>query len=86
MSTSTTVTGTGDEACPGCGDTTGMQPTPGISPTVKAWSCAACRTSWAIAVVNPRPFLDHLIGGTRGDAVGIAGNHHAGRSGACAYR
>jgi hypothetical protein len=30
------------------------------SPGVRAWSCAACRTDWAITVANPRPFLDHL--------------------------
>jgi hypothetical protein len=27
---------------------------------MRAWSCTACRTDWAITVVNPRPFLDHL--------------------------
>jgi hypothetical protein len=32
----------------------------GASPGVRAWSCAACRTDWAITVVNPHPFLDHL--------------------------
>jgi hypothetical protein len=48
------------QACPGCGDTTGVQPVPGISPRVRAWSCSACRTDWAITVVNPRPFLEQL--------------------------
>ena len=60
MSTSTTVTGTEDKACPVCGDTTGVHPTPRISPSVKAWSCAACRTDWAIIVANPRPYFDRL--------------------------
>jgi hypothetical protein len=61
VSASTTVTGPADvNPCPSCGDTTSVQPTPGISPRVKAWSCAACRTDWAITVANPRPFLDHL--------------------------
>jgi hypothetical protein len=32
----------------------------GTPPRVQAWSCSACRTDWAITVVNPRPFLDHL--------------------------
>jgi hypothetical protein len=49
-----------DKACPGCGDTTGVQPTPGISPRVKAWSCTTCRTNWAITVANPQPYFDQL--------------------------
>jgi hypothetical protein len=60
VSTSTMMIGPADQACPGCGDTTGVQPTPGISPRVKAWSCTACRTDWAITVVNPRPYFDRL--------------------------
>jgi hypothetical protein len=52
--------GPADEACPGCGDTTGVQPTPGISPRVKAWSCTACQTDWAVTVVNPQPYFDRL--------------------------
>jgi hypothetical protein len=52
--------GPADQACPGCGDTTGVQPTPGISPTLKAWSCTACRTNWAITVANPQPYFDQL--------------------------
>jgi hypothetical protein len=54
------MTSPADQACPGCGDTIGVQPTPGISPRVKAWSCTACRTDWAITVVNPRPYFDRL--------------------------
>lgn len=42
-----------DEACPGCGTTTGVQPTSGTSPKVHAWSCTACGLDWAITVVNP---------------------------------
>ena len=56
----TTVTGTTDEACPYCGDTLGVAPTPGTSPRVKAWSCTLCRTDWAITVVNPQPYFDRL--------------------------
>jgi transposase-like protein len=55
-----TVTDPADEACPGCGETAGVQPTPGISPRVKAWSCTACRTDWAITTVNPQPYCDRL--------------------------
>ena len=53
----TTVTGTIDiDPCPYCGDTSGVQSTP-ASPRVKAWSCTACRTDWAITAVNPQPYL-----------------------------
>jgi transposase-like protein len=48
------------DPCPYCGTTTGVQPTPGTSPGVKAWSCTSCRTDWAITVVNPQPYLDRL--------------------------
>jgi ribosomal protein L37AE/L43A len=54
------MTGPADQACPGCGDTTGVQPTPGISPRVKAWSCTACQTDWATTTVNPQPYFDRL--------------------------
>jgi hypothetical protein len=54
------MTGPAAEACPGCGDTTGVHPVPGLSPRVRAWSCPACRTDWAITVANPRPWLDQL--------------------------
>jgi hypothetical protein len=60
VSAGTMLTDPTDEACPGCGDTTGVQPTPGISPRVKAWSCTACQTDWAITVVNPQPYFDRL--------------------------
>jgi transposase-like protein len=56
----TTVIGTTDEACPYCGDTLGVAPTPGTSPRVKAWSCTLCRTDWAITVVNSQPYFDRL--------------------------
>jgi ribosomal protein L37AE/L43A len=55
-----TVTGTTDKACPGCGETTGVQPITGTSPKVRTWSCTACSTSWAITTVNPQPYLDRL--------------------------
>jgi ribosomal protein L37AE/L43A len=48
------------EACPYCGETTGVQLTTGTSPKVQAWSCTACSTDWAISVVNPRPYVDRL--------------------------
>jgi hypothetical protein len=54
------MTGTTDESCPYCGDTTGVAPTPGTSPRVQAWTCTACRTDWAITVVNPQPYFDRL--------------------------
>jgi ribosomal protein L37AE/L43A len=54
------MTDSDDEACPGCGDTTGVQPTIGTSPKVKAWSCTACRTDWAITTVTPQPYFDRL--------------------------
>jgi ribosomal protein L37AE/L43A len=60
MSTNTMMTGPADQACPGCGDTTGAHPSPGISPRVKAWSCTACQTDWATTTVNPQPYFDRL--------------------------
>ena len=55
------VTGPADlDPCPFCGTTTKVQSITGTSPRVRAWSCAACRTNWAVTGVNPRPFLDHL--------------------------
>jgi hypothetical protein len=29
-------------------------------PSVQAWTCTACRTDWAITVVNPQPYFDRL--------------------------
>jgi hypothetical protein len=46
--------------CPFCRTTTGVHLVTDSPPKVRAWSCAACRTDWAIAVANPRPFVDHL--------------------------
>ncbi|MBV9160116.1 MAG: hypothetical protein JO281_00870 [Pseudonocardiales bacterium] len=61
MSASTTVTEPTELGpCPSCGGTSGVRQVTGTSPSVRAWSCAARRTDWAIAVVNLRPFLDHL--------------------------
>jgi len=48
------------ESCPDCGATHGVQRIVGTSPKVQAWLCSACRTDWAITVVNPRSFLDQL--------------------------
>jgi hypothetical protein len=48
------------DPCPYCGDASGVQVLANTPPRVRAWSCAACRTDWAITVANPRPFLDHL--------------------------
>jgi hypothetical protein len=53
VSTSTMVTGSDDEACPGRGDTHGVQRITGTSPKVDAWMCAACGMHWAVTVVNP---------------------------------
>jgi hypothetical protein len=63
VSASATVTGPADvNLCPSCGGTSGVRVRSGASPGVRAWSCVACRTDWAITVVNPRPqlFLDRL--------------------------
>jgi hypothetical protein len=61
VSASTTVTGSADvNPCPSCGNASGVQVITNTPPRVRAWFCAACRTDWAIAVVNPRPFLDYL--------------------------
>jgi ribosomal protein L37AE/L43A len=48
------------DPCPYCGTTTGVQPITSNPPKVQAWSCAACGTQWAVSVVNPRPWIDHL--------------------------
>jgi hypothetical protein len=82
----TPMTGTIDEACPYCGETSGVQSTP-APPRVQAWTCTTCRTDWAITVVNPRLYFDRLaatveqLGATRsvlrqlirlsGDAPGL---------------
>ncbi len=47
------------DPCPYCGTTSGVQPVT-TSPKVQAWSCAECGTQWAVSVVNPRPYMDHL--------------------------
>ena len=57
-----TVVGASDiDACPYCGTTTGVRPIANNPPTVRAWSCTACGTDWAVSVVNPYPYLDRLI-------------------------
>jgi hypothetical protein len=50
----------GVDPCPHCGTITSVQLVADTPPKVQAWSCAACRTEWAVTVVNPRPFLGHL--------------------------
>ena len=47
------------EPCPYCRATSGVQSTP-APPRVKAWTCTACRTDWAITAVNPRLYFDRL--------------------------
>jgi ribosomal protein L37AE/L43A len=54
-----TVTDPTDDACPGCGATSGVQSTL-ASPKVQAWTCTACRTDWAITVINPQTYFDRL--------------------------
>jgi ribosomal protein L37AE/L43A len=58
---STVTDPTDDEACPGCGATSGVQSMPAPL-KVQAWTCTACRTNWAITTVNPspQPFFDRL--------------------------
>jgi transposase-like protein len=55
----TPTTGTTDETCPYCRATSGVQSTP-APPRVQAWSCTACRTDWAITIVNPQPYFYRL--------------------------
>jgi hypothetical protein len=47
------------EPCPYCRVTSGVQSTP-APPRVQAWTCTACRTDWAITVVNPQLYFDRL--------------------------
>jgi hypothetical protein len=54
-----TVTDPTDDACPGRGATSGVQSTL-APPKVQAWTCTACRTDWAITIVNPQPYFDRL--------------------------
>jgi ribosomal protein L37AE/L43A len=56
-----TVTDISDiDPCPDCGTTLGVQLINDNPPKVRAWSCAACGTDWAISVVNPRYYVDQL--------------------------
>jgi hypothetical protein len=56
VSASTTVTSPREiNPCPSYGGTRGVRVRSVASPGVWAWSCAVCRTEWAIAVVNPCP-------------------------------
>ncbi|MGH8922817.1 MAG: hypothetical protein ACRD0H_31500 [Actinomycetes bacterium] len=50
------------DACPSCGETSGVQVITDIPPKVRAWSCKACGTEWWISVISPhpRPWLDGL--------------------------
>jgi ribosomal protein L37AE/L43A len=52
----------GVDPCPYCGTTSRVKVITGTPPKVQAWSCLACRTEWAITVVNPhvRPLLEQL--------------------------
>lgn len=52
VSTSTTVTGTPDEACPYCDTTTGVRQTSDTG-RVQAWACDCCATEWAFTVIRP---------------------------------
>ena len=49
------------EVCPYCGNTTGVQSTPGTSPRVQAWSCTVCRTDWAVSQVNAHLRTVYLV-------------------------
>jgi len=49
------------EPCPHCGSTSDVNVITGTSPKVQAWKCGACSTEWAVTVVNPRSYLDHLV-------------------------
>jgi hypothetical protein len=48
------------DPCPSCGGSSGVRVCSEASPGVRAWSCAACRTHWAITVATPRPLVNHL--------------------------
>ncbi|HEX6402592.1 MAG TPA: hypothetical protein VF003_05440 [Pseudonocardiaceae bacterium] len=48
------------DPCPHCGTTAGVRLTTNNPPKVRAWSCAACGTDWAVSVVNPHLYLDGL--------------------------
>ncbi|HEX6405178.1 MAG TPA: hypothetical protein VF003_18795 [Pseudonocardiaceae bacterium] len=50
-----------DPWCPYCGSTVGVRLITSNPPKVQAWSCGACGTDWAVSVVNPRPYLNHLV-------------------------
>ncbi|HET9254284.1 MAG TPA: hypothetical protein VFO16_03655 [Pseudonocardiaceae bacterium] len=51
----------GVEPCPGCGTTGEVKVIPDTAPNARAWKCGACGTDWALTVVNPRSYLDHLV-------------------------
>lgn len=48
-----------DETCPACRSGQTIRQT-SRTPRVQAWACDRCDTSYAISVVNPRPFLDRI--------------------------
>ncbi|HET9116484.1 MAG TPA: hypothetical protein VFN75_00125 [Pseudonocardiaceae bacterium] len=48
------------DPCPYCG-TSGVQATPDTPSRVRAWSCPACRTDWAVSVVNPHLRNSYLV-------------------------
>jgi hypothetical protein len=49
------------DPCPGCGATSEVKVITGSSPRVHAGKCGACGTEWAVTVVNPRSYLEHLV-------------------------
>jgi ribosomal protein L37AE/L43A len=55
-----TTVATSIHPCPSCRTITGVRLITGTSPRVRAWSCTACRTNWAITVANPQSYFDRL--------------------------
>jgi ribosomal protein L37AE/L43A len=49
------------EPCPSCDTTSDVKVIPDTAPNVQAWKCGACGTDWAVTVINPRSYLDHLV-------------------------
>jgi ribosomal protein L37AE/L43A len=54
-------TPTSMEPCPSCETTSDVKAIPDTAPSVQAWKCGACGTDWAVTVVNPCSYLDHLV-------------------------
>src|SRR5262249_54214896 len=49
------------QPCPSCETTSEVTVIPDTAPNVRAWTCGACGTDWALTVVNPRSYLDQLV-------------------------